>query len=201
MRTKSETRRQAILATAAETFNERGFEATTMSEVATRLGGSKATLYSYFDSKEVHFVTVILEKARAHLNPVIEAFTKAPEIDAAVRRFTHDYLHLMLEPEVLAMKRMCFAQAERCGFGQRIYDEAIKPAWGAIAGRLESAMKEGKLFPSDPWMAAMHLQGLCEAGLVAQCMNGCRQPPTQAEIDGTAAAGAEAFLRAYRSQA
>ena len=200
MRTKSEARRQAILATASTAFNERGFDATSMSEVAARLGGSKATLYNYFDSKETLFVTVMLEKARAYLNPVIEAFVTAPDIDAALRRFTHDYLHLVLEPEVLAMKRMCLAQADRCGFGNRIYEEAIKPAWGAIARRLETAMDEGKLYRSDGWRAAMHLQGLCEAGLVSQCLNGCRAAPTRAEIDETAEAGAEAFLRAYRPQ-
>ena len=113
MRTKSETRRQAILETAAETFHERGFEATTMSEVASRLGGSKATLYSYFDSKEVLFVTVMLEKAKAHVSPVIEAFSGSPDIEKAVRRFALEYLSLILEPEILATKRMCLAQADR----------------------------------------------------------------------------------------
>ena len=200
MRTKSETRRQAILETAAETFHERGFEATTMSEVASRLGGSKATLYSYFDSKEVLFVTVMLEKAKAHVSPVIEAFSGSPDIEKAVRRFALEYLSLILEPEILATKRMCLAQADRYGFGQRIYEEAIKPAWTAIAARLEAAMNAGQLYRSDPWTAAMHLQGLCEAGLVHQCLNGCRAPPTRSEITQTARAGADAFLRAYRPE-
>jgi AcrR family transcriptional regulator len=200
VRTKSESRRQAILATAAETFHERGFDATSMSEVASRLGGSKATLYNYFDSKELLFVTVMLEKARAHVTPVINAFSNSADIEAAVRRFTLDYLHLILAPEILVMKRMCLAQADRCGFGAKIYEEAIKPAWTAIAQRLQAAMDEGKLYRADIWLAAMHLKGLCESGLLEQCMNGCRGPATEAEIFEYGAAAAEAFLRAYRPQ-
>jgi AcrR family transcriptional regulator len=198
VRKKSETRRQAILATAAQAFHDKGFDATSMSEVAARLGGSKATLYNYFDSKETLFVTVMLEKARAHVMPVMDAFSSSPDIDAAVRRFALDYLRLVLKPEILVMKRMCLAQAERYGFGQRIYEEAIKPAWGAIAQRLQAAMDEGKLHRGDTWVAAMHLKGLCEAGLIDQCLNGCRGLPTDDEITETAKAGAEAFLRAYR---
>lgn len=198
MRTKSESRRLAILETAAGTFHERGFEATTMSEVASRLGGSKATLYSYFDSKEVLFVTVILEKAKALVGPVSEAFSHSPDIEKAVQRFAVEYLNIMLKPEVLAMKRMAMAQAERCGFGKRIYEEAIKPAWANIAARLQRAMDDGQLRHSDADVAVMHLKGLCEAGLIDQCLNGCRETPTKAEIAETARLGADAFLRAYR---
>ena len=198
MRTKSESRRQAILATAAEAFHERGFEATSMSEVAARLGGSKATLYNYFASKESLFITVMLEKARAHVTPVIEAFSSSSEIGSAVRRFALDYLHLVLKPEILATKRMCIAEADRCGFGKQLYEEAIKPAWAAIAQRLQAAMDEGTLYRADPWTAAMHLKGLCESGLLDQCLNGNRSVPTEAEVTQAAQAGAAAFLRAYR---
>jgi AcrR family transcriptional regulator len=169
-----------------------------MSEVASRLGGSKATLYSYFDSKEALFVTVMLEKAKALIGPLTEAFSHSTDIGQAVQRFAVEYLNIILEPEVLAMKRMTMAQAERCGFGKRIYEEAIKPAWADIAARLQKAMDAGQLRQSDPFVAVMHLKGLCEAGLIDQCLNGCRDTPTKAEVVETARLGADAFLRAYK---
>ena len=55
MRTKSETRRAAILAAAGQAFHEQGFEGVSMAQIALNLGCSKATLYSYFESKEVLF--------------------------------------------------------------------------------------------------------------------------------------------------
>jgi hypothetical protein len=52
VKTKTEARREAILAAAKAVFEEMGFEQATMSEITARVGGSKATLYRYFDSKE-----------------------------------------------------------------------------------------------------------------------------------------------------
>jgi len=47
-----ERRRNRILETATNVFLEHGYAGSTMSMVAQRLGGSKATLYAYFASKE-----------------------------------------------------------------------------------------------------------------------------------------------------
>src|ERR1700761_8996415 len=107
-----------------------------MSEVAARLGGSKATLYNYFSSKEELFAAVMVEKARAHAGPLADAFKSSPDISLAVRRFALDYLRLILDPEIIASKRMTMAEGERCGFGKMIYDEVIRPAWETIASRL-----------------------------------------------------------------
>ena len=65
MRTKTEEKRQAILDVAAATFGELGFERTSMSEICARLGGSKATIYNYFPSKEALFVEVMFQASEA----------------------------------------------------------------------------------------------------------------------------------------
>ncbi len=52
MKVKREARREAMLAVALDLFREVGFEAASMSQIAARVGGSKATLYNYFSSKE-----------------------------------------------------------------------------------------------------------------------------------------------------
>ena len=45
-------KREAVLRTAAQLFNEKGYAASTLDEVAERLGVSKPTVYYYVDSKE-----------------------------------------------------------------------------------------------------------------------------------------------------
>ena len=45
-------RRELILDVASEVFLKEGYAATSMSEIAARLGGSKGTLYNYLKSKE-----------------------------------------------------------------------------------------------------------------------------------------------------
>ena len=59
MRKKTEMKRKAILKVAHEVFCERGYEKTSMNEIAARLGGSKTTLYGYFSSKKLLFQEVM----------------------------------------------------------------------------------------------------------------------------------------------
>ena len=47
-----EIKRQAVLAAAAQLFNERGFHATSLDDIAARLGVSKPTLYYYVKNKD-----------------------------------------------------------------------------------------------------------------------------------------------------
>lgn len=64
--------RDAILATAAELFVEKGFSGTSMSDLAEKLGLSKAAIYHHFESKEtilrdlVKTTQVDLEKLVSH---------------------------------------------------------------------------------------------------------------------------------------
>lgn len=58
-----EAKRQAVLQTAAQLFNERGFHATSLDDIAERLHVSKPTLYYYIKSKD----DILLECVRAAL--------------------------------------------------------------------------------------------------------------------------------------
>jgi hypothetical protein len=105
----------------------------------------------------------------------------------------------MLQPDVLAMNRMCVAEGERCGFGPELFEAGPKILLGMICERLQKAMDQGVLRQADPWRAALHLKGLSDAGLVDQRLRGCRAQPSEAEIDESAEAAADVFLRAYRA--
>ena len=65
MKTKTESKRQAIIQAAAEVFREVGFERASMSDIRERIGGSKATLYNYFPSKEKLFFEVMHQAKEA----------------------------------------------------------------------------------------------------------------------------------------
>lgn len=197
MRTKSETRRQAIVETAAEAFRERGFDATSMSDIAARVGGSKATLYSYFPSKESLFVAVMHQSVKSQAQPMVEAFYAADDIGEALRRIAPEYIRLMLRPEIMSVTRLCVAEGERGGFGPALYAEGPKPSFQRLADRLEMAMDAGQLRRADPMTAAEHMLALCESGPVHNRMRGWIAPPSDAEIVRAAAAAADAFLRAY----
>ncbi len=63
VRPEYERKRAETLKAALVLFGEKGFEGTTMDEIANSVGISKATLYLYFDSKEDMFSQVLSESA------------------------------------------------------------------------------------------------------------------------------------------
>ena len=67
MKVRTAARREAILEEALRLFEENGYERATMSELTRRLGGSKATLYGYFPSKQDLFLATIESRASEHL--------------------------------------------------------------------------------------------------------------------------------------
>lgn len=52
MKVRTEARREAIIDAAASVFLEMGYERASMNEVTKRMGGSKATIYSYFPPRK-----------------------------------------------------------------------------------------------------------------------------------------------------
>src|SRR5687767_15487376 len=62
MRVRTEEKRLEIMRIAGELFDELGYERTSMSAIAARVGGSKATLYGYFASKE-ELLRAVLDQA------------------------------------------------------------------------------------------------------------------------------------------
>lgn len=73
--------KQAILLAAAKLFAERSFEATSINEIATAAGLSKAGIYHYFDSKTDILRTMLIE----HLDAVGEIVDSALNTSDAPR--------------------------------------------------------------------------------------------------------------------
>jgi len=61
-------RRARIIETAREVFYEVGYAGASMSMISSRLGGSKATLYAYFNSKEDLFAAIIRDQCAVMAN-------------------------------------------------------------------------------------------------------------------------------------
>src|SRR3546814_18218562 len=87
MRTKSEARKDAILGVALEVFREVGFEAASMSQISARVGGSKATLYNYFASKEELLLEAMLFSAHKQDPDVMKQLHRQGELPTPLHRF------------------------------------------------------------------------------------------------------------------
>jgi AcrR family transcriptional regulator len=68
---RGELTRNTILASALQLFRDKGFEATTMRDVANRAGVALGSAYYYFDSKDA-IVMGFYERAQEHLAPLLD---------------------------------------------------------------------------------------------------------------------------------
>ena len=93
MKTKTESKRQAILKAAAEVFREVGFERASMEEIRARIGGSKATLYNCVPSKEKLFFEVMYQAKEPEISAICSALDpEADDLEQELLRFGQRWL-------------------------------------------------------------------------------------------------------------
>jgi AcrR family transcriptional regulator len=196
LRVKTDARRKAITGTAWEVFRENGFERTTMSEISDRVGGSKATLYSYFKSKEELFAAALQQAMAARSDEAFERLAGAGEFRERLIGFGCAYVEARLTPDMLSVERAMMTEADRSDLGEVLRVQFIVPHWRRLAAMLEQEMAAGRLRRTAPYTAALHFRGLIESDLVERGMHGDKTV-TPDEIGSAVIEGVDAFLRAY----
>lgn len=167
MRVKTQERREAIIAEATRLFKETGYERATMSELANRCGGSKATLYGYFASKEELFVAVVRASSTSHLAEAVETLAHRDvheSIENALTRFSKTLLSVLSnDSDALAVYRMVVAEAGRSVVGELFYNAGPKECILALAEMFKIAIDNGELRDTNPYILAQQFLGLLTA--------------------------------------
>ena len=198
MRTKTEEKRQAIIDVAAATFGELGFERTSMSEICTRLGGSKATLYNYFPSKEALFLEVMFQASEADFQNTMLAL-QTPGDDAAqtLRDFGQRFLGLLYSPNVMAVRRLLVSEGGRSNIGQRCWEMGPARGNAAIKDFLQLGIERQLLRAADTETMMHQLLALLEAELLPRVVFQHLPAPTPEEIIQISERAVETFMRAF----
>jgi len=191
MRVRTDEKRREIIRAAAGLFEELGYERTSMSAIAARVGGSKATLYGYFRSKDELLRTVLDHDVNEEADRLMQEFLSERDLRSGLIRLGIAYLtgHAARTANMRTVANQPIAQA--------FYDDVLRPAWQRLADRFATMMKEGRLKFADPWITAMHWKGLNEWDMLEQhllCANAGANPN---QIVTAATAAADAFLKVY----
>ncbi len=197
MRVRTEAKRREILDAAAAVFRQHGFSLASMSAVAEQVGGSKATLYRYFPSKEALFFAVMFENAIQHANDVFDGLAPGGDLRLTLERFGASHLALALSGEAIAVRRMSISEGSRSGIGNLLFERGPKLLWSKMAAFLAAEMADGRLRDTDPWMVAMHFRGLLEGDLVNRALLGVVVDSRPSCLRAHAGAAADVLLRAY----
>ncbi|BFG80568.1 TetR family multidrug efflux transcriptional regulator VceR [Paraburkholderia terrae] len=196
MRKKTEEKRQSIVDAAYEVFRELGFQQASMSEIASRSGSSKATLYGYFDSKEAMFAEVMTNAAHEIRESFGQLTLDVPLRDSLIA-FGRHYLPAILRPSILAIRRLAIEESGRSALGRLMYEAGPKRGWSAVRDFLLKAIASGALRECDVGVAARHLQALYEAELVEIATLGFPVSTAPAKILPIVTRAVDVFLAAY----
>ena len=197
MRVKSEAKRQAILAAAAEAFRELGVEATSMSEIAARLGGSKTTLYSYFASKEELVLEILLATGEKHGSAAFDALASCNDVRNGLETFGVEHLRFLTDPDTIAILRLAIAEGGRSDLGRKFHERAFEIFDRKLAAYLRTLIDKGELQNADAQVMAFHLRGLYEAEILYPLLLGATEAASVDELQGMARRAVDAFFRVY----
>jgi AcrR family transcriptional regulator len=195
---KSDSKRQAILDAAFRLFRAQGFDKTSVSEITAEVGGSKATIYSHFPSKEELFVECMMTAAENYMAGTLKHL-EASGSDPAVALFDfgRSFLNFICSPEQLEVRRLMIAEAPRSGTGKLFFDK-ITALRTHVSTFMSACMASGTLSRDDPVLAADHLGALLEAEILEPLLLHVREgSPAEREIVLAAKRAIAAFLRAY----
>lgn len=195
MRKRTDQRRQALLDVAAEMFSEQGYGRVSMAAIAAKAGRSKATLYNYFKSKEELFAAVMVDAMEERgLRTVGLLDPSDQDLRAVLERFGEAYLDFLLDREGLGATRTAIAETGRSALGARLYALGPQRFRDEVTRYIELQMARGALAAGSASLAALHLQGLLEAGVIEPALFGAEPPLERGK--GVKAA-VDLFLRDY----
>ena len=166
MRVRTEDKRREIVEIAGQLFEELGYDRTSMSLISQRVGGSKATLYGYFKSKEELLLAALDFDVSENAERLMNEFLSPGTLREGLIVLGAAIMQRRLAPRPIANVRIVATQPEEIGHRQEFYDNILEPAWQRFADRFDRLMEDGRLRRADPWIAAMHWKGLVRMGHV-----------------------------------
>jgi len=201
VKTKTEAKRQAILKAAADIFRDVGFERASMSEIQARFGGSKATLYNYFPSKEKLFFEVMYQAKELELGAITAALNPdSGDLKQELLHFGQRLVPALYSPDAIAIRRLAIAELGHSNIGKVVFEGSMVPIEKQVADFLRKAMKRGMLRTTDPKIAAVHLLSLLESELLQRVLLGVIDSVKPEAAKGAVRRAVEVFLSGYEQR-
>ena len=186
---------------AATLFLEKGYQGTSMDDIAGAARVSKQTIYTHFANKEDLFAQLVLGNSERVEDFVagIEEALQGEDLEAALGRLARRYLGFVARSEVLRLRRLIIGEAARFpDLARRYYELIPGRVYAALADRFAELQKQGRIRAGNASEAASHFAWLT-LGLTLD--RGMFYPVESAllnlDLDEQAAAAARVFVAAY----
>ncbi|WP_439816873.1 TetR/AcrR family transcriptional regulator [Zavarzinia sp. CC-PAN008] len=150
-------KREAVIATAARLFQEKGYENTTLNAIAEALNVTKPTLYYYVENK-----SEILEECRTRTRDGIAAAMQQAEDQGRhglekIEMFIRAYAETISSDYGKVLIASFRSSDEEAGIAH--FRAGLRQTDHLLRAFLEEGMKDGSIAPCDPKLAAFAIFG------------------------------------------
>ncbi|MCW3060971.1 MAG: transcriptional regulator [Capsulimonas sp.] len=161
---RSARKEREIIQAATEAFISKGYDGTSMEEIATRAGASKQTVYKHFTDKETLFGEVVRSTA-IQTNDVVAVVTtllsEAEFMEGGLQQLARRLVAMLTDNELLKLRRLIIANADRMPqLGRDWYEKGFERMLTSMASCFEKLTCRALLRTPDPYLAASHFFGM-----------------------------------------
>ena len=152
-----EAKRQAVLSTAAQMFNERGFHATSLDDIAARLHVTKPTLYYYVKNKDEILLACVQKGLRLTLDGIEASRAAGGNAVDQLRACMQVYADIVTQPFGMCLIRVGDEEVPEPSRSElRRMKREIDLAFRRLVAQ---GVQEGALAPCDPKITAFAIAG------------------------------------------
>ncbi len=195
-------RRKAFVDAARELFFANGYAGTTMSSIASKVGGSKTTLWTYFPSKEDLFAAVvdgIVEQYGDALTIELPLDEPVPDV---LQRFGKVLMTKLTAEPLLSLYRLVVGEADRFPhLAETFYDRGPRRGKARMAEWMAEKMVRGEIRMGDPMRAMQQFSGLLQSGLYQFAVLNLPESRNLSHLQDEIDAAVDTFYRAWGPKA
>ncbi len=199
------TRCRALLDAAAALFVEKGYAATSLSDVLREAGGSRTTLYKHFGDKDGLFRAMMEEHCARVLDGMAsdvatdDAGGLADEAADPEERLIRIALHItasLTEPQTTAILRTLISEGNRVpDLVETFVRVGPERTRERMAGCFRELAAAGRIRVADPEMAAQAFCGMVTGNLLMERLILPRRPVDAAAVESYVRASVRLFVR------
>lgn len=199
---RSDRKGREITQAATALFVAKGYDGTSMDEIAAKAGVSKQTIYKHFSDKDRLFNAIVLattQQVDHVVGLVLGTLNDTKDLPRDLRQLARKFLDALMDEQLLQIRRLVIANADRMpSLGRDWYAQGFDRVTDALSSCFRSLSDKTLLRIEDPRLAANHFTGmLLWIPLNEAMFTGNSRPCTRTELNRLADAAVDAFLKAY----
>jgi AcrR family transcriptional regulator len=175
-------------------FLKKGYDNVSIDDIIGVVGGSKATIYTWFGGKDGLFEAVVRQKCQEvvlaiHVDP-------AGSLEAQLTEIGHSFLAMVLSPPILEFHRLMVSIGRKFPeTGRLFFESGPASAYSIVATWIAKHQKDGRIGEGDPYRLAVLFLDMLIGEQQLSSLTGMSRAAKRGKIDETVRLAVKVFLR------